>query len=476
MQKNKNPDIETTSLWGDIQDVIHSKSKQPISDYKVIVHTPKEDIEIWDLYSIESIRDFATKIGDSPKILFKMGLGDYTNRLYPYRENLEVTVKKIPLKGGGEVRDKDVQPSVIRYKGIFNTKANPQVGGSDLEFQDPHSLNTQDIVDVMLELIDRSLEFLRIKTTGGAYIDKTYDEVIRGLLGGESLRVLVDGKPCIDGLSIIPPDNREKQPQVIIPHGLRLSALPTFLQENLAGVYNRGIGTYFQNWEGRRTWFVYPLYDTERFDKGDRRLVFYSVPQDKLPGMDRTYVVDGDAVKIVATAQRMYRDSAETNQMNAGSGFRVADARPFMKKPVKIEEDGPKADRGRLNHEAINKERDDGMNFAPYLNTGATSNPFALRSRIVANVMAQVDLVWENSEASLIYPGMPCKYVYMSQGKPISLKGTVLFVHEHTYKNDRARKDAVFRNTARISIVCEPQTKKPDLPTVEVIGDEWLEE
>lgn len=476
MAQIKNPDIESTSLWSDVEEVIYSKSRQPVYDYKVTIHTAKEDIEVWDLYSIETIRDYSTKISDSPKVLFKMGLGDYVNRLFPYRENLEVTVRKIPLKADGATRDSKVAPIVTRFKGIFNTKANPQVGGSDLEFQDSHSLNTHDVVDVMLELIDRSVEFLRIKTTGGSFANKTYDEVIRGLLGGESSRVIVDGKPCLDGLSLVPPDNKEKQPQVIIPHGLRLTSLPTYLHEKLSGVYNRGIGTYFQLWDSRRTWFVYPLYDTERFDKGDKRAVFYSVPQEKLPGMDRTYVLNGDALKIIATAQKMYRDSAETKQMNKGSGFRVADARSFMKKPIKMTADGPVGDRGRLNHEAVHKDRDDGLNFAPYLNTGATSNPFALRSQIVSNVMAQIDLVWENSDISLIYPGMPCKYVYMSQGKPISLKGTILFVHEHTYKNDRAHKDAIFRSNARISIVCEPQTIKPELPTSESVGDDWLEE
>lgn len=476
MQPTNIPDFERSSMWSDVEDVIHSTSPQPIYDYKALVHTVKEDIEVWDLFSIETVRDYATKISDSPKILFKIGLGDYVNRLFPYRENLEVTIRKIPLKGNGEERSEKRPVVVTRYKAVFNPGANPQVGGSELETQDPHSLNTQDIVDVMLELVDRSVEFLRIKTTGGSYFNKTYEEMIRGLMGGESVRVLVDGKPCLEGLDLVPPDNNERQSQVILPHGLRLTSLPTYLQENLAGVYNRGIGTYFQIWEKRKTWFIYPLYDIERFDKGDKRAVFYSVPQEKLPGMDRTYVVEGDVLKIISTAQRKYKDSAETDQMNGGSGFRVADARPFMKKPVKIDAGGPIADRGRLNHESVHKGRDDDLNFAPYLNTGATSNPFSLRSVVNSNVMGQIDLVWENSDISLIYPGMPCKYVYLSQGKPISLKGTILFVHEHVYKNDRTRKDAVFRSNARISIVCEPQSKKPELPKVETIGDEWLEE
>ena len=197
MQPTNIPDFERSSMWSDVEDVIHSTSPQPIYDYKALIHTVKEDIEVWDLFSIETVRDYASKIADSPKILFKMGLGDYVNRLFPYRENLEVTIRKIPLKGNGEERSEKRPVAVTRYKAVFNPGANPQVGGSELETQDPHSLNTQDIVDVMLELVDRSVEFLRIKTTGGSYFNRTYEEMIRGLMGGESVRVLVDGKPCI---------------------------------------------------------------------------------------------------------------------------------------------------------------------------------------------------------------------------------------------------------------------------------------
>ena len=47
------PDFERSSMWSDVEDVIYSTSPQPIYDYKVTIHSVKEDIEVWDLYSIE---------------------------------------------------------------------------------------------------------------------------------------------------------------------------------------------------------------------------------------------------------------------------------------------------------------------------------------------------------------------------------------------------------------------------------------
>ena len=156
--------------------------------------------------------------------------------------------------------------------------------------------------------------------------------------------------------------------------------------------------------------------------------------------------------------------------MNEGSGYRMPDARAYMKKPVKITENGPQASRAELNHEVIIKERSDGLNYAPVAQGGPSSNPFIERSKILQRSMAQIDLVWENSDPMLIYPGMPCKYIYLSQGKAISLKGTILFVHSFAAKVEKYNASA-FRMTCRISIACEAQSKRPELPKKGAIGD-----
>ena len=346
---------------------------------------------------------------------------------------------------------------------------NPPVGGSDLEAHAYSDLNT-DLVEVKLELVNRSLEPLRIMTTGGIYPNKSMEELVRAVLSGESLQLKVDGKPAIDGIDIVKPDNQEPVSQVIFPHGTLITSVPTYLHESVGGIYNGGIGTYFQQYQGKKLWFVYPLYSTDRFDGKDKRVVFYVVPQEKLPQLDKSYRTEGDILKVAVTAQRKYSDSAELAYMNAGSGYRMADARSFMKKPVKIGKNGPEGNRGNLNHEVAITERKDGLNYAPVVKGGPGSNPFYERSKILALTMAQIDFVWENADPELLYPGMPCKYVYLSAGKPVSLKGTVLFVHSYASRIEKYKASA-FRTTCRVTIATEPQTKTPDLPATVTPGD-----
>ena len=462
--------FEDSTIWPEIKDIIGSKDVLVLYDYKGTLHTAKEDVAVWDLSSVETTRDYLTEIGETSRIIFRLGLGDYVNRVFPYRQNLEFTVKKIPLSSTGDMKAKNGTTAVMRYKAIFNPANNPPVGGSELEAHSAEDLNNTDMVEIHLELVDRSLEPLRIKTTGGSYRKVKAAALIRAILGGESLQVLVDGKPSIHGLDLVEPDNQEVINNVNIKDGTLISAIPTLIQHTTGGVYNRGIGTFFQTFGGKKMWFVYPVYDTERFDSKDKRMIFYSVPQERLPQLDRSYCQLGNVTKVAITAQRKYNDNAELGFMNQGSGFRMADANAFMKKPVVMVDGKPKGSRARLNHEVIIKDRKDGLNYAPVAEGGPSSNPFFQRSAVVARSMAQLDLVWENANPDLIYPGMPCKYIYLSQGKAISLKGTILFVHAFTARVER-QNAAAFRTTCRITIACEAQTKIPDLPTTDAVGN-----
>lgn len=462
--------FEDTTLWVEVKDIINADTERRLYDFRGTVHTEKEDFPVWELSSVELVRDYMKMIGETSKIIFRIGLGDYTNRFYPYRENLEFTVKRIPLKEGKNGPTNDDEVVVTRYKAIFNPANNPQVGGSELETYHTESLNNTEMVEVHLELVNRYVEPLRIKTTSGSFLEYKPEDIIRAVLGGESQKVLVDGKPCIEGFDLVEPDNKEIQPHVILPHGIHVTAVPTYLQENLCGVYNRGLGTFFQVFEKKKFWFVYPTFDYERFDEDVKKVIFYAVPQDKLPQLDKSYKEDGDILKVAVTAQRRYTDTAELNYVNEGSGFRMPDARSFMKKPVKITEDGPVADRIHLNHEVVTKERTDNLNYAPMVKHGPSQNPFKYRTEINRLTMGQIDLVWENADPELIYPGMPCKYLYLNQNKVVSLKGTILFVHAFSARVERYNASA-FRTTCRLSIACEPQTKKPDLPDKRAVGD-----
>lgn len=464
-----NSGFENTPLWLEVKDIIDKSKGVYIFDCKGTIHTVDSTIGVIDLNYIEGAADFVNQIGDVLRIEFKLGLGEYVKRLYPRRNNLEFTLTKIPLKEGFSGKKKNEDTVVIRYKAVFNPSMNPPVGGSDLEQVDIEDLNKLDIVTVRLELLHRSLEPLRIKTEEGTFQNTTVKALTQGLLMKGANEVLVDGKPALEAIDIIEPENTGNNSLVIIPHGTRYMSVPSSIQQNI-GIYNFGIGTFFQVYRKLKTLFVYPLYNHDRFDQDCYKAIFYSVPQNKLPMLDKSFIEEGKVLKVACTAQKLYSDSADIDMANGGSGLRSADARAFMKKPVLITDKGAVGDRARLNNELIHSERDDGLNYAPVLRNGPTSNMLFERSKVITMAQGQIDLIWENGNADLLYPGMPCKYVFLNQGKVIELKCTLLFVHSFSTKMEKYGATG-FRTTIRVSLASERKKDIPNIEPAEVLGE-----
>jgi hypothetical protein len=425
-------EIEQTAMWADVKKIFEEGEKPVKFEWTATLHTVDDDVEIVKVITVDSVRDYANKIAHRTHIEMIMPLGDYVKRLYPYRNNMELTLRRIRQTESGDAIYPGARPEEDRYKAIFLMKYNKNIRGGEYDSFDKESLDNMDIVTVKLQLIQLPFEPIRIKTMGGSFQGVTPENFIRAALAGESLKVIADGKPVLDGINIVPPDNTKARDHYVIPHNTPIHAIPTLIHEKMGGVYSAGIGTYFQTYRGKRMWFVYPLYNTTRFKEDVPKVVFYSVPQQRFMGVERTYRVESDMLYVACTSKKNYSDSGETDLMDSGSGFRMADSRAFMKKPVEITEDGPVGARKRLNFEVAIKDRADGLNYAPQADSQISSNPYAQTSRVIARAGARIDLTWENSVPQLLYPGMPAKFVYLLKDQVKEVEGVVLFAHTVT--------------------------------------------
>lgn len=452
--------IENTPLWNDVKATILSGPKVVKSNYFVMIHTAEADFPILKLIQVEEYCHYEANLGPSMSVHFQLGLGDYTYKLYPFRANLEVSVKKIPQKeDGGDDMEEDVP--VVRYKAVLTLGMNPEVTGTKIADKDYQTLNTSNLVTVQLDLQDRDFEPLRLKTfPGGTFRNLTVKDIIYTCLLGESRNVLVDGKPPVDGIDIVDPDNTKRIANLIIPSGMRAAMIPSFLQEKSHGVYNSGLGTFFQRYNGEAFWFVYSLYDPTRFEDDVGRMVIFSVPKDKLPGIDRTYRQDGKIVYVVATGDRSFRDTGNIVDVNEGIGFRMTDAGAMMRKPVIMTEEGPKADRARLNTEVAGRERADGNYFSPVVTQSV--NPFIQLSSLAQRQLGRLEIAWENSDPDLIYPGMPIKYVFMDKNEYRECRGVIIGKYSTTGIIGTASVSNSYRTTTHISAMVEQYTMTPD--------------
>lgn len=455
----------SSPIWIGVREIFAGQDVPYKTRITATIHTPEQDYEVFKVLSYDVMRDYVTLMMDNALLKVMIPLGDYIRLVYPNKDNLEitVTVKHLLSVGDGEDNEKEIEKT--RYKAVFDP-SNPRFTGTDIMNADQRPLNMTSIPQFKFRLMDRCAEPLRVKTLQGVFRSIKPEDLIKAVLLGESQKILVDGSPAASGLDMFPPDQSTPISQIVIPSGTFMCELPTIIQEESIGVYKYGIGTYFQRFNGVPMWFVFPLYNHDRFDSGTEQkvAVFYSTPDKAGKGVERTYRVNGNVLEVVITGNKMELDNSELTQLNYGTGFRLMDQAAFMKKPILIDENNKAVGaRGNLNQEVTFMDRGDGLNFVPTIRNTKT-NAYNEISKVSARQTAVVKFIWENADPELIYPGMPMKYCFMQGDEVVEVKGTILGVHGSRRREGSLGEPDRFSSRALVSVATQ---RNPSVPEYE---------
>jgi hypothetical protein len=72
------------------------------------------------------------------------------------------------------------------------------------------------------------------------------------------------------------------------------------------------------------------------------------------------------------------------------------------------------------------RRRRTGLDYAPMSGRRITANPYYESSEVAPRVGSTIQVVWENADPDLIYPGMPVRYVYLDDNRLVDVHGTVI--------------------------------------------------
>lgn len=424
--------LETLPIFKDIREIIGKGVRGNLYEFKASIHTETDDLNIFKVLSLDIVRDYKDNIGDLIQITVSIANIDFVRKIYPRADNLELTLKVTSPKNS-IYEDTEDRIKEERYKAVLDHKTlgNPLSAEANL-FSDGW-LEGSGFTVIKLQLVNRIIEPVRIKTGGGIFSNILPRDILGGYIPSNINQIRVDGNPILDGFDIIPPNNQSKVPHLVIPSNTKLVDIPDILQNEICGIYNFGLGSYIQKYNGLNTWFIYPLCDPEIYTKSKgKKVIFYKADTRLMPDSDITYFEDGDLIKALITSSVDYQNSLENSYLNTGSGFRMPDANAMMGKAAELEPGAPSGSRSRLNTEVVVKSRKDNINYAPRIKGGISSNPFKQYSDVEKNSASLITFEWRHSPFDAIYPGMPAKYVFMLNDEIKELTGNILHAHSLT--------------------------------------------
>jgi len=422
-------EIENTSLWREVLKVANSNENNTHYALAAVIHlmASKQDYRAFKVIEFDIERDYVNNYTDKIFIKVTMPIGDYAYQVYPNRSNLELSVVMSPRSEIGGDNNASAQ-RVERFAATLVDTGNPMVDITASNAPGQEAMNRRGFIDVQMQLVDKAAAMLRFAMLGGIWRKATVEDVLKTVMVNESRRILVDDKIALQGVDMVPAHNTQVRDHIVIPQGIRLVDVPNYIQEKVGGIYSSGLGYYL--YQGY--WYIYPAYDVKRYNQTTRAVTIVNIPENKMPGIERTYRKNGDNVVILATGKIKFNDPRKSNEQNFGNGARFSNANMFMGEFFTTEDNKSVTQQVDITNEFVVDQQATEKTFAPIAPERITTNSYKQLSRLAQRRGAIFNLVWENSDPTLILPGTLANILYLSNGVVSSAIGVILKAHHFT--------------------------------------------
>lgn len=441
--------INASSIAQEIQQIANTGVKPVHFDWSAIVEANNQSIPILKVTSIDLDRNYIKRVSDYVVVRCVVSLGTYLTKIFPYKDNLIMTLQKKPK---GEMGSASATASSgienHRMRATILNAADHQLEGNTPFTADQVSADLTNLKAVDFQLVDLALEQTRMKTVGGIMRKTTPGDAVKFFMTALTKDLKVDANNQIKGVDMVDPDNKNVRDHIVIPQHMDFTEVPGWIHEHMGGIYNGGFGHYLQN----GIWYVYPLYNTTRWQSTPKNLTLLNIPKNQMPGSDRTYRVTNNQVIILLTGENKHLDDSEGRQLNRGNGLRFAAASKIMEGFAKIANNKASVARVDNNTEFVANKRPTGLNNLPVSPQRITDNNFFQMSQMARSLGTFMMCSWENSDPGLLYPGMPVRYINVVNGGVDETFGCLVGAHHYTKMTTPGLTGGDYTNTSALTL------------------------
>lgn len=386
------------------------------------VHTPNGTLTPFKVLSIDINRDYADNVADEIFLEVAMGIGTYQSQVVPYSSALTVTLKRRSTREGTTAVEFALPIEKQELRATIIGLTSQAVSGNNLYDGHPVAGDLTGIQRVTFQLTDKALEQTTMQSFGAVYRNVTVGDAIKYATVKIAQRINVTKENQIRGVQMTPPNNTKVYSHIVVPHATPSIDVPGYIAHYYGAPYASGFGTFLQN----GIWYLYPLYDLTLYDKAPKTLTVIAVNPNVTPLPDRSYRTTQNQVIAIATGDRSHIDPGDKLQLNEGNGTRYAGADQTMDHFVDVKGNKATALRAKNTTEMKAVERPSGFDQITMAGSKITDNVFKEMGLVASRMGALLTLTWNNANPSLIFPGMPCRYIYPVNDQIFELKGIVL--------------------------------------------------
>lgn len=421
-------DLFGTAFKYEIAQVFEQGNVGPQYSYNLSIIANGKEIPIQAVIGTHRLRDYINNYTDLFTVTFLTIQDDLEYKIKPYQDNLEAVLVRKQVSTNPNIQNDSgmSQRIVARYKAVMTDSSRDIIEQNNPFVKDRDVMGRTMAPPVTIQLIDLAVDKLRLMTIGTIPRNEPGMKVIETLLTKFSKEAsnLAGTYPL--GLDIAPDYNKEVRQQIVIPDFTKVTAVPKLIAENCGGIYPAGFGYYLQN----RIWYLFPPYNPDRYFSVKKNLTIVNIPKNRMAGLEKSFRNTETQLVVLCTGDVSHVDFADQNQLSYGNGSRFFDALKLTSMGT-MSNNRYQVDASKNMNEFQTNERRDGLSVAFRGTTPITSNKYAQSAMMAARMGSFVQLEWTSSDDSLVYPGMPIRYLYLANTRPTEAFGVVAAIETY---------------------------------------------
>lgn len=378
------------------------------------------------ILSSDNVRDYRDAWTDDFVIECVFPIGTFYNRVMPFKSNLRVALFVTPVDEIASGQRLDIGISSELYRATILTPSDQRMASRHSQFGDEEKTNQLGFVRIKFQLQSLAAERFRTWLWGSNFHNCVPGAVVEGVLSKISDAINIQLTDKIKGVTMWEPNNKTPRRHVILPANLKAYQVPDYIQNEAGGVYSAGFSFYLQNLQ----WYVWPTFDFSRFNRAKKSATFLIIAPNQRNSTERTWRQTERQIIIAITGGAQHLDTTDQQAYNFGVGTRFAKASQVMSNVGTAAGNKFVTDRGLATNEYNLINRGPNLQFSPVSERRATDNVFRESSEVARRAGGVLMLTWQNSQADLLDPDMPCRVMYADEdGLPVELEATLLETH-----------------------------------------------
>ncbi len=417
-------DVLQTPLGLDIMDVVDNGAAINAFDISATIHCGEYDVQALKVLNKGDYEDYVKGYASVITLVVVVPSGKYTNRIIPFKDNLEVTLSSNALN---EVQNSEDltgtrQNSEERFKATLKNPEDTAIGSRNKVNLSEAMADISDVDVVTFQLVGKAMEKFSLRYCGGIYRKTKVEDFVKTILMAEMSTLGLEAEYSPKGINMVPVLDKTVRETSVIKHGTASKDGVAYIHRHLGGIYSAGVSYFYLN----DYWYVFPTYDFTRFKESSKQLVVLRVPDGKFAQIERTYKRHGDVLTVLATGGATHVDTSDADVMRMGNGVRFTNASKLFNDPTVTSGNKTTYSRKDKTTEFTAIKRPGGLNNVKSDGESITTNNLYQASLLASRNGTAISFVWENSDPSLIIPGMQAKFIYFNNAKLVELYGVVI--------------------------------------------------